>query len=192
MTKFKQIEDTDFNFLKRPIQKSHYFWGKFITSALCSLFISLVVLAPLHKPLTTLNNKSSLSQQKNVSIYPDYTLTSADKVMLEAIFNYDNLSSVSKDKNIKNFQDGIKKIDLLNGDFDNDKKFTVTSSILSIEPSDKAALVQETGYSGLDYVDIVVQKTYAQNKDTYFEQQIISLALDQHKIVLMKTNRIID
>lgn len=193
MAKFKQIEETDFNFSKRPVQTPTYFLEKFVTLAFITVFTTLIFFGPTVKPPPLkFNDEPAYNTQEASPTYPDYIVTGSDKMMLESIFNYDKSSTLLKDKDVKNLQDNLKQIDLLNGNFDNNKKFTVSSSILAIEPSDKNVLVQETGDPDLDYVDVIVQKTYTQDKESYFEQQMVSLALDNHQIVSMKTNRIID
>ena len=53
-------------------------------------------------------------------------------------------------------------------------------------------MVAATGNPNLDFVDVVVQKTYKNGKDVYYEQDMVSITLDNHKIVEMKTNRMID
>lgn len=203
MAKLKQIETSDFDFLKRPIKIKTYFFEKFFATAFISGFIALLVLSPTIKQsdLNPIQEKQVYNNQdinnQNISPkYLDYNVTQSDKNMFESIFEYNESFSFNKDMDffqytVKN-KDLIYKTDLINAKFDNKQKISVKSTILSIEPSDKNFMVKSTGNPNLDYVDLVLQKTYSQNKISYSEQQMVSLSLDNHKIVSITTTKMID
>lgn len=195
MAKFKKIDETDFDFSKIPKKVPTYFWERFFATFFIVGFSSLLFLAPNVKPShepPIQYEPFYTAPEDLVPQYPDYIVTPEDKKMFADIFNYDSQSGFSKTQNIKSFQEMVRNNDLLNGSFEKKGKFDVTSNIIAIEPSDKNAIVKDNGRADLDYVDLVVQKTYTQNKDSYYEQQMVNLVLDKHKIVSMNTHRMID
>lgn len=208
MAKFKQIDNTDFDFSKPSLKKESYFFERFVATTFIAGFISLLLLAPTMQQ-NDLNpiqyepfyNNPDINHQELSPKYIDYMVTPEDKTMFASMFEYNveynNQLSFGKDKNMSSFQAQLRQSDLLNTDilntrFDNKQKISVKSSILAIEPGDKNSIVQATGNSDLDYVDLVVQKTYSQNKNSYSEQHMVSVSLDKHQIVSMTSNRMID
>lgn len=200
MAKAKHINETDFDFSKVPKKEPSYFWERFLVTFFITGFTTLFLLTPsiphikgnvdLPPPIQYepfYDYQDSLPAQ-----YPDYIVTPEDKKMFETIFSYDKSSTLSKDDYTKFLQEQIKNADLSYGSFNNKQKFDVTSTILAIEPSDKAKMIGEKGNPDLDYVDLVIQKEFTQNKQSYYEQQMVSVTLDKHKIVSMTTNRMID
>lgn len=195
MAKLKQVYETDFDFSKIPQKAPSYFWERLTVTFFVVAFSSLLFLAPSMKPGDT-----SVIQYEPYYAYPedvssvsqDYTVTSEDKALFEEIFNYNSKSSFSKNSEIKTFQKMVRDDDLLNNPFTNKKDFNVTSKIISIEPSDKTAIVGENGRADLDYVDLVVQKTYTQNAKSHQEQNMVSLVLDKHKIISINSQRMVD
>ncbi len=195
MAKLKKIEETDFDFSKIPQPNPTYFLERFVASAFIAGFISLLILAPTVKQQNLPPIQYEPFYEYNDAVSPkfqDYILTPKDKVMFTDIFEYDNKSPLSSDKNIAFLQKQVKNSDLLGGNFENKDSFEVKSNILAIEPSDKNAMVKATGNPDLDYVDLIVQKTYTQKKNSYFEQQMVSVTLDKHQIISMKTEKMID
>ena len=137
--------------------------------------------------------ENSLIFESNDIVYSDYQITENDKTMLSQIFNYDTQHNVKiPNKNFLAFQKEIKKADLLNNPFDNNKQINIKSEIVSIEPVDKAESVKNYGETSLDYIDVVVQKTYSQKNKVIPEMQLITIALDKHEIHSMITNRMVD
>lgn len=190
MTKFNPIGEIDFSFSKIPQKnKSYWNWTSIsVATTFVTVFMSLLIYSNHHiKPSASNQSYPADTLEKK---YQDNPIQLADKNMLESIFVYDNTPSFDKDKTIQSFQENIRKNDLLHAPFDNNKAFNVTSSILSIDSSDKTSLINFN--SQHDYLDLVVEKIYSQNNKSYFEQQLVTVELDNHKILSMKSHGLID
>lgn len=195
MTKFKKVELTDFDFSKKINRTPNLLVERLIVTAFIGVFGSLLFFSPsyvnLHLDKIQYEPIPQVIEQ-NIQ-YPDYIVTPEDHKLFNSIFIYDSDYNLNSGKLSGSFQDQIKEFNILNNPFDNKiKNFHVSSKILAIEPSNKTEMVAATGNANLDFVDIVVQKTYKSGKDVYYEQDMVSLTLDNHKIVDMKTNRMID
>ena len=196
MTKLKKVELTDFDFSKKINKSPNLLVERLIVTSFVMVFSSLLFFAPSHINNLHLDKikYEPIPQviEQNIQ-YPDYVVTPQDIKLFNSIFTYDSHDKPYYDKTIRSFQDIIRQDDILNHPFDsNVKNFHVSSKILAIEPSNKTEMVAATGNPNLDFVDVVVQKTYKNGKDVYYEQDMVSLTLDNHKIVEMKTNRMID
>lgn len=200
MAKYKKIEETDFDFSKIPQKTPTYFFERFVASAFIAGFISLLILSPTVKHTDTFPpiQYEPFYDYLDTPSFQDYIVTDADKTMFASVFDYDSAmpNSFSGDKSLSFIQGQVRNADLINGrnsgNFEKNDKFNVKSSILAIEPSDKNSMVKATGNPDLDYVDLVVQKTYSNKKDSYLEQQMVSVTLDKHQIISMKTEKMID
>jgi len=195
MTKFKKVELTDFDFSKKINRTPNLLVERLIVTAFIGVFGSLLFFSPSYVNLNLDKIQYEPIPQvieQNIQ-YPDYIVTPEDNKLFNSIFVYESDYNLKSGKLSGSFQDQIREFDILNNPFDNKtKNFHVSSKILAIEPSNKTEMVAATGNANLDFVDIVVQKTYKSGKDVYYEQDIVSLTLDNHKIVEMKTNRMID
>lgn len=195
MTKFKKVELTDFDFSKKINRTPNLLVEKLIVTAFIGVFGSLLFFSPsfVNLDLDKIQYEPIPQVIEQNIKYPDYIVTPEDHKLFNSIFIYDSDYNLNSGKLSGSFQDQIKEFDILNNPFDNKiKNFHVSSKILAIEPSNKTEMVAATGNANLDFVDIVVQKTYKSGKDVYYEQDMVSLTLDNHKIVDMKTNRMID
>lgn len=196
MTKFKKVELTDFDFSKKINRTPNLLVERLIVTAFIGVFSSLLFFSPSYINSMQLDKiqYEPIPQviEQNIQ-YPDYIVTPEDNKLFNSIFVYESDYNLKSGKLSDSFQNQIREFDLLNNPFDNKiKNFHVSSKILAIEPSNKTEMVAATGNDKLDFVDIVVQKTYKSGKDIYYEQDMVSLTLDNHKIVDMKTNRMID
>lgn len=190
MTKIKKVELSDFDFSKKIQKTPTFFLERLVVTSFVIVFGSLLYLVPAKVntvPVVVLEPISQVSTQ-----YPDYVITPEDKKFFQSIFTYDSDYILNHDKTVRSFQDQIRSDDILNNPFELTKDFHVSSKILAIEPANKTEMVAATGNPNLDFVDVVVQKTYTKGKDVFYEQQMVNLTLDNHKIVDMKTNRMID
>ena len=194
MTELKKSNELNFDFsrvhtpeIKNNIKFEEKFALFFIVIFSCFFII------PFLTTSTKQVQENSLIFESNDIVYSDYQITENDKTMLSQIFNYDTQHNVKiPNKNFLAFQKEIKKADLLNNPFDNNKQINIKSEIVSIEPVDKAESVKNYGETSLDYIDVVVQKTYSQKNKVIPEMQLITIALDKHEIHSMITNRMVD
>lgn len=196
MAKTTRTQLTDFDFTKTILKTTpSYFVERIVAICLVAIF----VLAFFNTnntysiKLDTLPDKQVTSELTKK--YADYVVTADDKKMFESIFNYTTSSPISKNTDIKFFNDNMRKDDIKNADFvnkNNNDQVIISSKILSIDSPDKNDIVKQTGFENLDYVDIVVEKTYQKGQEIYFEQQMVNVKMENHKIITINTHRMID
>lgn len=199
MTKIQKINESDFDFNKTTTPSSNYLVERLVAVGFIISFLSVFINSH-NTNYVGLNHTSPQSVNQNditkeTTKYPDYVITSDDQKLFEAIFNYTTSSPMSKNSDIQYFNDSIRKDDLSHADFvnkDTKDPIIITSKILSVDSADKNQIMKEEGFPNLDYVDMVVQKTYQKGKEVYFEQQMVNIKMENHKIIILNTHRMID
>lgn len=196
MAKTQKINQSDFDFNKTTsVSDTNHVLEKLITLGVTIVF-SIIFFNTHHTTSLQLNNVSA--PQVNSAIkqqYSDYVVTAEDKKLFEDIFNYSTSTPVSTNSDVKFFNESVRKDDIKNADFVNkntNEKVIITSKILSIDSPDKNQIMKESGFENLDYVDIVVEKTYKKGQEIYFEQQMVNVKMEKHKIITINTHRMID
>lgn len=195
MAKIQQVQETDFDFNKKNIPEPRYIIERLVAIAFCLSFgfIFLNTSQTTSKPVHNI----SATQENSLApkMFRDYVVTAEDKQLFEDIFTYNTSSPEIKNSDVKFFNDTIRRDDINNADFvnqDKNEKFTVSSKILSIDSPDKDQIMKEEGFANLDYVDIVVQKTYQKGEEIYYEQHMVNVKMENHKIISLNTHRMID
>lgn len=193
MPKIEKIDSNDFDFSQHKPPTSSYIFERLVAISFVILFVAIFFNTD-HTESNLKNNANTLKLEDKKQ-YIDYVVTAKDIKMFEDIFNYNTLSKVSGNSDVKFFNDSVRKDDINNANFvdkDNNKDFTVSSKILSIDTADKNQIMKESGFSNLDYVDIVVEKTYQKGQEVYFEQQMVNVKMEDHKIITINAQKMID